>query len=218
MRLVLVRDEHVDVTQKFSRIVANRGGVQHDPGSDGAPRLGCGDHRIDRHFSLGQNHVDGAEGRQVVGDRCRIHSVVRTGNHDDSVLSGGVHFDQGGTRRPRRLCDAARVDVLAANDVEQPIPRSVVTDGSDHVNLGLQSGRGDGLVQAFSTGMALQGCPEDGFPSTGHPVEFDDKINVETAHHGNSIVHIRDTSTRDGRSGGSGCGLGHRFGESRPRG
>ena len=154
----------------------------------------------------------------MVGDRPRIHSVVRPGDHDDSVLSGGVDFDEGSSGGSRRLCDAARVDVLAANDVEQPIPRPVVTHGSDHVNLGLQSGSGDGLVQAFATGMALQGCPEDCFPSTGHPVEFDDEIDVETAHHGNSIVHIRDTSTRDGRSGGSGCGLGHRFGESRPRG
>ena len=90
-----------------------------------------------------------------------------------TVLSGGVDFDEGGAGRPRRLCDAARVDVLAANDAEQPIPRPVVADGPDHVNLGLQSGCGDSLVQAFATGMALQGCPEDSFPSPGHPVEFD---------------------------------------------
>ncbi len=35
------------------------------------------------------------------------------------------------------------------------------------VDLGLQSGSGDGLVQAFAAGMALQGCSEDGFPALG---------------------------------------------------
>ena len=117
---------------------------------------------------------------------------IRPRRDRDQVLAGGVHEDQGDTRR--RAAEAGDLvgrDTLSFERGGGLVPEGIVPERGDQCDTRPETRGGDGLVAALAAVEPIERPAEHRLARGRQPIRLHDEVDVDRAHDDDPAAHRR---------------------------